>query len=63
MNQLLLTVEDVGQAIKQSRSTVFELLASGEIESVKIGRSRRIPAQAVEDYVARLRAGSPVEAA
>ncbi len=37
------------------RSKLFELIAAGEIETVQIGRSRRIPAQALEDYVQRLR--------
>ena len=38
------------------RSRVFELMAAGTLESVKIGRSRRIPHQALVDYVERLRA-------
>ncbi len=37
------------------RSKLFELIAAGEIETVQIGRSRRVPADALEDYVARLR--------
>jgi len=39
------------------RSTAYELLATGELESVHIGRSRRVPVVAVENYVARLRQG------
>ena len=31
-----------------SRSTVFRMLASGELPSVKIGKSRRIPVAAIE---------------
>lgn len=37
-----------------SRSTVFELLKTGELRSVQIGRLRRIPAAAIDDYVASL---------
>jgi excisionase family DNA binding protein len=54
--------EAAAQALGISRSTFFELIAAGQIETVKIGRSRRVPAQAIEDYVARLRAGNPAAA-
>jgi excisionase family DNA binding protein len=37
------------------RSTVYELIARGELETVHIGRSCRIPTAAVEQYVRRLR--------
>lgn len=37
-----------------SRSALYPLLLSGEIESVKIGKSRRITIQALEAYVERL---------
>lgn len=37
-----------------SRSQVYALMAAGEIRSVKIGRSRRIPRQALLDYLASL---------
>lgn len=47
-------VEEGAQHIRVSRSKMFELLKSGEIRSVKIGRSRRIPAAALDEYVARL---------
>ncbi|MBW0091434.1 helix-turn-helix domain-containing protein [Pseudonocardia sp. KRD-184] len=36
------------------RCRVFDLINSGDLLSVKIGASRRIPEQAVRDYVARL---------
>jgi hypothetical protein len=41
---------------------MFELIARGEIESVKIGRLRKIPADALAAYVERLRAGASVAA-
>ena len=55
---LLYKVEAAAEVLGLGRSSVFELVASGELESVTIGRSRRIPRQALEDYVARLRAGA-----
>jgi excisionase family DNA binding protein len=36
------------------RSKLFELLASGELRSVHIGRRRLIPATAIDEYAARL---------
>lgn len=55
---LLYRVEEGARTLGISRSRVFELIAAGHIETVQIGRARRIPAQALEDYVARLRAGA-----
>ncbi|MFF5201746.1 helix-turn-helix domain-containing protein [Micromonospora parva] len=52
---LLLTVEESAQKARISRAKMFQLLKAGEIESVKIGRSRRIPAEALGAYVDRLR--------
>ena len=40
------------------RTTVYQLMASGELKSIKIGRSRRIPAAALEEYVGRLVQGA-----
>jgi excisionase family DNA binding protein len=34
-------------------------MASGELQSVKIGRSRRVPAYALEEYVERLTRTQP----
>ena len=52
--RLLLRPEEVAQALGIGRTTVFELMRSGELRSVKIGVSRRIPADAVTEYVAGL---------
>lgn len=54
---LLHKPEDAAAALGIGRSKLFQLIAAGQIETVQIGRSRRIPAQALEDYVARLRGG------
>lgn len=52
---LLLTVVEAARLLGVGRSTAYELLASGELESVHIGRSRRVPVAAVENYVESLR--------
>lgn len=53
---LLLSVEDAGRALGVSRSTVYELIGSGDLEVVYIRRSVRVPVDAVHDFVRRLRA-------
>ena len=52
---LLVRVSQAGDILGVGRSTVYELIASGELETVHIGRCCRIPVAALEDYVARLR--------
>ncbi len=50
----LLTVAETAQALRASRSRIFELLASGELNGVKIGRNRLIPRTSIEAYLTRL---------
>jgi excisionase family DNA binding protein len=52
---LLVTAERASELTQLGRSTIYQLLKSGELQSVKIGRSRRIPRKALEDFVAGLR--------
>jgi excisionase family DNA binding protein len=56
MNPVLLPVyPDAGKALGGlGRTKVYELISSGELRTVKIGRRRFVPATAVEEYVARL---------
>lgn len=60
---LLLSPERAAERLELGRTKIFELMAAGELESVLIGRSRRIPADAVESYVARLRAAQCAQVA
>jgi excisionase family DNA binding protein len=59
---LLYKPEVAAAKLTIGRSKLFELIAAGQIETVQIGRSRRIPAQALEAYVDRLRAQSTTAA-
>jgi excisionase family DNA binding protein len=54
--RVLLRPEEVAEALSIGRSTVFALMRSGELRSVKIGKSRRVPVDAVTEYVAGLSA-------
>lgn len=58
--QLLVPVETAAEVLGLGRTKVFELIAKGELEAVRIGRSRRVPTDALEQYVARLRGDSEV---
>ncbi len=54
MHALLYTVEETGELLKISRWKVFELIRTRQLRSIKIGGLRRVPATAVEEYIARL---------
>jgi excisionase family DNA binding protein len=53
-DDLLLTPEEAGRALRVGRNKVYELIASGELRSVKLGRCRRIPVDALRQFVANL---------
>lgn len=55
MQKLLLTPEEAAKTLSISRSKLYELLARGEVESVRIGTSRRIATRALEEFVERCR--------
>jgi excisionase family DNA binding protein len=55
MERLLLTPEETAEMLGIGRTKVYELLRLGLIESVKIHGCRRIPTEAVHNYVERLR--------
>lgn len=46
-----LTVAEVAAAMRVSRMTVYRLVHSGELASVQVGRSFRIPEHAVHAYL------------
>jgi len=55
----LLSVDDVSRTLGGiTRRQVYRMLATGELESVKLGRRRLVPADAVEALINRLRNSS-----
>jgi excisionase family DNA binding protein len=52
----LLNVEQVAQRLGVGRTTVYELMNSGELPSVTIRRCRRVLRSDLNAYIARLRA-------
>lgn len=62
MNKLLLRPEEAAQLLGISRARLYQLIAAGQIGSLRIGRSRRIPFAALEKFVAeRFREETRVE--
>ncbi|MFJ7249069.1 helix-turn-helix domain-containing protein [Kitasatospora sp. NPDC098652] len=58
-----LTVEEAARRLGVGRTTMYALVASGEVPSMTIGRLRRVPAEALKEYVAaRAQATAPTVA-
>ena len=47
----LLTPEQVARALNITRTRVYELLGTGELASVKLGRVRRVSVRALREFV------------
>lgn len=50
----LYRVEQVAEVLNVGRTKVFDLIRSGQLASVKVGGSRRVTEQAIDDYIGRL---------
>ena len=50
----LYKVTDAMRVLNLSRTVIFEQLRTGRLRSVKQGRTRLIPASAIQDYIALL---------
>jgi excisionase family DNA binding protein len=57
MDKLLLTPQEAAAVLSIGRTKVYELMESGLLESVTIGRCRRVPAEALAPFVEALRQG------
>ena len=53
-DQLLITVEELAQRLSIGRTAAWELVRKRKIKSVKIGRTRRVPITALQEYIERL---------
>jgi len=50
----LMTTEQAQQKLRIGRTSFFGLLKSGQIDSIKIGKNRRVLRRSVDDFVERL---------
>ena len=53
MVKLLLTVPEVAHKLSVGRSAVYGLMRRGELRYITVGRVRRVPVDAVSEFVAR----------
>jgi excisionase family DNA binding protein len=51
---ILVTVAETATMLSIGRTAAWELVRTHKIRSVKIGRTRRVPITAIQEYVERL---------
>ena len=51
-NRMLITVTEAAVRLGVGRSYLYSRVMAGDIASVKLGRSRRIPLRALDEFVA-----------
>ncbi len=56
---VLLTVEQAAHRLGIGRTMAFALIAQGRLTTVRIGRLRRIPVDAIPEFVESLSEGEP----
>lgn len=54
MDRVLLTAEEAADCLKVGRCKVYDLIRTGELQSIKIGRLRRIPVDAVREFASKI---------
>ena len=59
MDKLLYRVVEAAAVLGIGRTKTYELVASGQLRSVLIGRARRIPVDALNEFVAALKSETP----
>jgi excisionase family DNA binding protein len=52
--QLVMTMEDAAERLCIGRTLMYSLVKAGAIESVRIGRLRRVPAEALDAFIRQL---------
>lgn len=48
--QLLLTVEEAAQVLRLGRTTVYNLIRAGDLDSARVGRLRRVPLEELRRF-------------
>lgn len=57
-DKLLYSIPDAAEQLSLSARVLERLIADGEVDTIKIGRRRLVPAEALTTYVARIKAAS-----
>jgi excisionase family DNA binding protein len=51
--KLLYRVEEAAEMMSLSRTAVFGLIRSGDLDTIKVGGRRRVPRSSIDAYIAR----------
>ncbi|SDS08594.1 helix-turn-helix domain-containing protein [Actinopolymorpha singaporensis] len=54
MEQLLLTTAEAAERLRIGKSTLYDLIRSRRLRTVKIGKRRLVPVDALPEVIARL---------
>lgn len=52
-DKLLLTVGEAADRLGVGRSFFYQLIQRGEVQSLKLGRARRVPLRALDEFVTK----------
>lgn len=63
MDKILLKPIEAAELLGIGRTRIYEMLASGELPSIRIGRSIRVPVDALRKWVLQHQVGSMDEKA
>jgi excisionase family DNA binding protein len=53
VERILLTPMEAADALHIGRTKIYDLIRNGELVSIKIGKLRRVPVEAVREYARR----------
>lgn len=59
--RVLLSVDAAARALSIGRSSLYQLMASGEVASVRIGARRLVPRHALDVFVAECQNAQPID--
>jgi excisionase family DNA binding protein len=51
--RLLLTIEEAAELLGCGRTLMYDLVRRREVRTIKLGRLRRIPREAIDDFITR----------
>jgi excisionase family DNA binding protein len=55
----LLDLKEAAEVLRVGRSTVFNLIRDGKLETVSVGRRTLVPADAIASFIQKLREAYP----
>ena len=58
MEKILLKPTEAAETLGIGRTRVYEMLASGELPSIRLGRSIRVPVAALKQWIERQQNGN-----